>query len=45
MSLIVSWVAIDTHAISSAYIASDSRVSWEYANSAIEKYDGCRKTF
>lgn len=41
MSLIVAWYAIDTHSISSAYIASESRVSWSDGNT----YDSCRKTF
>ena len=29
MTLLASWAAIDTHGISSAYIVSDSRISWE----------------
>jgi hypothetical protein len=41
MSLVVAWYAIDTHSISSAYIASDSRVSWPDGSC----YDSCRKTF
>jgi hypothetical protein len=28
MTLLVSWLGVDTHGIASAYIASDSRVSW-----------------
>lgn len=28
MTLLVSWAAVDTHGISSIYIASDSRISW-----------------
>lgn len=28
MMLLASWAAIDTHGISSAYIVSDSRISW-----------------
>ena len=28
MTLLASWAAIDTHGISSAYIVSDSRISW-----------------
>jgi len=42
MTLIVSWVGIDTHGLTSAYIASDSRVSW---SSLGRKYDGCRKIY
>lgn len=41
MSLIVAWVGIDTHSVSSAYIASDSRVSWSNG----QAFDSCRKTF
>ncbi len=41
MSLVVAWIGIDTHGPSSAYIASESRVSW--GNNL--KYDCCRKTF
>ena len=29
MTLLVSWIGVDTHGISSAYIVSDSRFSWE----------------
>lgn len=28
MTLVVAWIAVDTHGPSSAYIASDSRISW-----------------
>lgn len=28
MTLLASWAAIDTHGTSSAYIVSDSRISW-----------------
>jgi hypothetical protein len=28
MTLLVSWVGVDTHGISSAYIATDSRITW-----------------
>lgn len=41
MSLIVSWIGKDSHGYTSAYIASDSRVSWE----SNKKYDSCRKTY
>ena len=30
MSLLVSWIGIDTHGPTSAYIVADSRISWEY---------------
>lgn len=41
MTLLVSWIGIDTHGTSSIYIASDSRITWE--NSA--KFDLGRKVF
>jgi len=28
MTLLVSWIGVDTHGIASAYIAADSRISW-----------------
>lgn len=42
MTLIVSWVGIDTHGPSSVYIASDSRISW---GTAAAKFDLGRKVF
>jgi len=44
MSLIVSWIAVDTHGVSSAYIASESRISWSDRH-PIDSFDSCRKTF
>ncbi|QBP73856.1 hypothetical protein E2K99_02000 [Herbaspirillum huttiense] len=41
MTLLVSWVGIDTHGTSSLYIASDSRLSWDRSNS----FDAGRKVF
>ena len=41
MSLVVSWIGIDTHGPASAYIVSDSRISWD--NQA--KFDCARKVF
>ena len=41
MTLVVSWVGVDTHGTSSAYITSDSRVSW----GSIGKFDYARKVF
>lgn len=41
MTLLVSWVGVDTHGPSSIYIASDSRISW--GTSA--KFDLGRKVF
>ncbi len=41
MSLVVAWIGIDTHGPTSAYIASESRLTW---NNNLH-YDGCRKTF
>ena len=41
MTLLVSWIGIDTHGIASAYIAADSRVSW----SGIAHFDHGRKVF
>ena len=28
MTLLVSWIGVDTHGTSSAYITTDSRISW-----------------
>ncbi len=41
MTLLVSWVAVDTHGPSSVYIAADSRVSWGTA----AQYDHGKKLF
>ena len=41
MTLVVAWIGKDDHSYTSAYIASDSRVSWPDG----DKYDCCRKTF
>jgi hypothetical protein len=41
MTLLVSWVGVDTHGTSSAYIAADSRISW----SSLAKFDYGRKVF
>ena len=41
MTLLVSWVGIDTHGIASAYIGADSRVSW----GDIGHFDHGRKVF
>ncbi len=41
MTLLVSWAGVDTHGPSSAYIASDSRISWR----ASAKFDLGRKVF
>jgi len=41
MTLLVSWVGIDTHGPSSVYIASDSRISWGTS----VKFDFGRKVF
>ncbi|HEY2711445.1 MAG TPA: hypothetical protein VGI60_02940 [Chthoniobacterales bacterium] len=41
MTLIVSWVGIDTHGPASIYIAADSRISWN----ASKTYDYGRKVF
>lgn len=41
MTLLASWAAIDTHGISSAYIVSDSRISWgnkKYFDFILELY-------
>lgn len=41
MTLLISWIGVDTHGTASAYIAADSRVSWgEIAN-----FDHGRKVF
>jgi hypothetical protein len=41
MTLLVSWIGVDTHGIASAYIAADSRISWGDAGS----FDHGRKVF
>ena len=41
MTLLVSWVGVDTHGTASAYIAADSRVSW----GNIAAFDHGRKVF
>jgi hypothetical protein len=45
MSLIVSWVSIDTLGVISAYIASESRISWPMDKQPVDRFDSCRKTF
>jgi hypothetical protein len=41
MTLLVSWLAVDTHGPTSAYITSDSRISWGERNN----FDYGRKVF
>ena len=41
MTLMTSWIGVDTHGVASAYIAADSRVSWP--NGAV--FDHGRKVF
>ena len=41
MTLLVSWIGVDTHGTGSAYIAADSRVSW----GKIAQFDHGRKVF
>lgn len=41
MTLLVSWIGVDTHGTASAYIATDSRVSW----GKIAQFDHGRKVF
>jgi hypothetical protein len=41
MTLLVSWVGVDTHGVASAYIAADSRISWEKTAT----FDHGRKVF
>lgn len=41
MTLLASWIGIDTHGPTSAYIASDSRISWENK----EHFDYGKKVF
>lgn len=41
MTLLVSWIGVDTHGTASAYIAADSRVSW----SKDVNFDHSRKVF
>ena len=39
--MLVSWIGIDTHGPTSAYIAADSRISWNMTN----KFDFGKKVF
>jgi hypothetical protein len=41
MTLLVSWVGVDTHGPSSVYIASDSQISW----GTLAKFNFGRKVF
>ena len=41
MTLLVSWIAVDSRAASSVYVASDSRISWD----GLAKYDFGKKVF
>lgn len=41
MTLLVSWIGVDTHGTTSAYIAADSRVSWD----EVANFDHGRKVF
>lgn len=41
MTLLVSWIGVDTHGASSAYIAADSRIFWDKKNI----FDHGRKVF
>lgn len=45
MTTIVVWVGVDTHGPASAYIASDSRISWSLKKTIDGKWDWGRKTF
>lgn len=41
MTMLASWIGVDTHGITSAYIASDSRITW--GNNDV--FDYCKKVF
>lgn len=41
MTLLISWIGVDTHGSTSAYIAADSRVSW----GNLDHFDHGRKVF
>lgn len=41
MTMLVSWVGVDTHGPTSTYIVADSRISWNISN----KYDFAKKVF
>lgn len=41
MTLLVSWIGVDTHGTASAYIAADSRVSWDN----VANFDHGRKVY
>ena len=41
MTMLVSWIGVDTHGPTSAYIAADSRISWDASNA----FDFAKKVF
>lgn len=41
MTMLVSWIGVDTHGPSSVYIAADSRISWTQEH----KFDFGKKVF
>lgn len=42
--MLASWIGVDTHGLTSAYIISDSRLSWKFGNTC-KSFDYCRKVF
>lgn len=45
MTMLASWVGVDSHGVSSAYIISDSRFSWSYGGKILSQFDHGRKVF
>ena len=45
MTLLASWIGVDTHGPTSAYIVSDSRISWEKNKNKLDHFDQAKKVF
>lgn len=43
MTLVVAWIGVDSRKVTSAYIATDSRITWPTA--PVTHYDNAKKTF
>jgi len=43
MTLVVAWIGVDSRKVSSAYIATDSRITWPGAS--VNKYDNAKKLY
>ena len=43
MTLVVAWIGVDSRKVTSAYIATDSRITWN--TKLLNQYDNAKKTF